>query len=358
MVNYKASPLLSDEMILESAKNPDDVVMYKNVYNLHYYEPNNKSLVLALGTTSTLLSHGDYYKMTYDATHHMKDITFLYRTYFSAFQLPKPTGKPENKKFYLQSKITLRERPSGVWYFEIDFITNTNECDFKIIQEFNTINNLASKFNIVDWTPHNSIYENKECRVTGNQWYDYTLDIYAMAIIKEYVSACEEGETGNYVWSGTQWNLVMRVLIEFGVGLIFRIPVHYLDQTNEHEWWEINFGAGMGNFFVSKIVDGSPGVTTIENYAEFSFTYTNGKVDYDRLYNLFVDNKEFLYNVNMDVRNWACDVNCWRCNRDFFWISSYIDGKLLNQCLTCRDTFKRDYFPMCQCMQFGYENNI
>jgi hypothetical protein len=330
--------------------------MYKNIYNLHYYEK-AKSIVLALGTTSTLLSHGDYYKMTYDATHYMKDITFLYRTYFSAFAILKPAVQPK-QKFYLQSKITLRERPSGVWYFEIDFITNTGGCDFKIEQEFNTINNVASKFNIFDWEEINSIFTNKKCRVYGNDFYDYTLDIWAMAIIKDYVTACEEGETGNYVWSGTQWNLVMRVLIEFGVGLIFKIPVEYLDHTNEHLWWEKTFGPEMGNFFVSKIVDGSPGVTTIENYAEFWFTYKDGKVGYDRLYNLFVDNKEFLYNVNIDVRNWACDVDCWRCNRDFFWISSYIDGKLLNQCLTCRHTFKRDYFPMCQCMQYGYENNI
>jgi hypothetical protein len=206
MKNFKAPAYLSNENLLASAKNPNDVVMYKGIYTLHYPKVLKS---LALGTTSSLLSHGDYYKMTYDATYRMKDITFMYRTYFSAFQLEKNSGQLE--KYYLQSKITLRQRPSEVWYFEIDFITNTGDCDIKIEQEFNTINNLASKFNAVDWSDHNSIYWNKNCIQKGNDLYDYLLDIYAMAIIKDYVMACYIGEKGNYVWNGSQWDLVMRL---------------------------------------------------------------------------------------------------------------------------------------------------
>jgi hypothetical protein len=206
MKNYKAKTFLSNEAILSSAKNPNDVVMYKEIYSLHYP---NALKSLALGTTSSLLSHGDYYKMTYDATYRMKDITFLYRTYFSAIQLEKKPAKPE--EFYLQSKITLRQRPSDHWYFEINFITNTGDCDFKIEQEFNTINELASKFNTVDWSIINPISWQQKCIQKGNDMYDYLLDIYAMAVIKDYVMACYKGENGNYVWNGTQWNLVMRL---------------------------------------------------------------------------------------------------------------------------------------------------
>jgi hypothetical protein len=206
MKNFTPTPFLATDSQLKSKIDPSDIFKYKKIYALHFDQPVEG---FPLGTTSSLLSHGDYYKMTYDTTYHMLDVTFTYRTYFSAFQLQTNAGKQKNQ-FYLESKIILRRRPTGVYYFEIDIITNTGHCDFKLEQEFNKLDSIASRFDTDDWNDHNKIWTNKQCIQPANDWYNYTLDIYAMAILKDYVAACYEDQNGNNVWSGTQWDLVMR----------------------------------------------------------------------------------------------------------------------------------------------------